>query len=587
MNEHPRRNLPRLSKLVLGCGRNIWGYPSVGDPDFLHRVGLREAIRETAAALPTNAVVADLGCGWMPYKEWFLGEGRTYIPLDVTGYPDPRFRIIGPGKLPLQSASVDVLICWQVLEHVSDMASFFSEIRRVLKSGGQAFFTTHGLFRIHDREDFWRWTPAGLQMLFANQGFTGFTIKPCDSTFAITTSLLNHAWQPCGRSVPGRVIHRLISCGVNILGLSMDRLSDALGLTGHRAEATTYLVSVNLKENTTHDSSESMKHLDAPTARVRACVAICTRNRAGDLERLFPALEALTYPAGLVEFVIVDNSSTDVTPEIARAWCARQPNAKYLREDRPGLPFARNLAWKTTDAELVVYLDDDAIPEPDWLDRLATAYDHAHHQDPSRHLAVGGRVKLQLPEMPEDSHLWLGGSLMGWLSELDYGPDTFVVDKPLMNLMGANFAVPRHTLEQIGGFSEDLPGYGGDERWVEHKIRSANGHLVYVGGAVVHHQIGHDKLSPVWFRKRLLVEGKAVAYQRMGHSMHRPTVILRILISGLRAMAGGLIATVRYNFKPTAVHFSHSCRLWYARGLLIETIRLSLSKTRPFPTNLK
>jgi glycosyltransferase involved in cell wall biosynthesis len=574
MATNPKRNLPELCKVITCCGRNIWAYPALSDPDFLHRVGLREAIRDTASTLPKGVVVADLGCGWMPYKQWFTGEDRTYIPLDVTGYPDHRFRIIRHGKIPLPNASVDALICWQVLEHVHHLESFFDEVKRVLKSGAHAFFTTHGLFRIHDREDFWRWTPAGLQMLFAEQGFDGFTIRPCDSTFAITTSLLNQAWRPQGHAVPARVIQWLVSVCVNIFGLSAEHLSDGLGLAGHRIEATTYLVKVSLKENTAQETQRSINYFETPSHRVRTCVAVCTRNRVDDLERLFPALEALNYPPELVEFIIVDNSSTDSTPEIARSWCARQRNAKYLREDRPGLPFARNLAWRATSAELVVYLDDDAIPEPAWLNQLAAGYDQAHHEDISRHIAVGGRVTLQLPELPGDSHLWLGSSLMGWLSELDYGPDTFILDKPLMHLMGANFAVPRRTLEQIGGFAEQMPGYGGDERYIENAIRAGGGELLYVGSATVRHQISPGKLTPQWFRHRLLVEGRAVAHLQMHHLPRKPGTVIRRALSSLRDLFHGLFGLARNKLEPRPTYFSQSCRLWFGWGSLSETLRL-------------
>jgi len=568
--------MKKLTRCIAGCGRNIWAYPPLSDPDHLHRVGLREAVRRAAAELPSRGVVADLGCGWMPYKEWFETDGRTYIPLDVTGYPDHRFRLIRGGKLPLPNGSVDMLVCWQVLEHVHDVESFFAEVKRVLKPGAPAFFTTHGLFRIHDREDFWRWTPMGLRLLFEERGFTDFESDACDTTFAITTSLINQAVRPRRDGLVKRAIFRTLSTSINSIGLSADRLCAALGFTGHRREASTYLIKVRNSRSAVAAQTVGEVQIASASPSISVCVAICTRNRATELAHVLEGLEDLEYPSGLLQVSIIDNGSTDQTQQIAEAWCARRTNAVYLREAQTGLPFARNRAWQETGAELVVYIDDDAIPEKDWLVRIAEAYRVEKDRSPSPCLAVGGRVRLTLPDEKPDTRSWLGSNMLGWLSQLDYGPDTFVLDKPLMHLMGANFAVPRDTLEQIGGFAEDMPGYGGDERYVEAKIRSAGGRLIYVGSAVVHHQIGPDKLTREWFRSRLLAEGKAVAHLRMREPQHRIARTLKTYVQGLRGMVYGLAGTARDKSDPNPVNFWHSCQLWYARGLLGETTRLWL-----------
>lgn len=516
----------------------------------------------------------------MPYKEWFLGEDRSYIPLDVTGYPDHRFRIIRDGRIPLPDASVDLLVCWQVLEHVHEMESFFSEVKRVLKPGAQAFFTTHGLFRIHDSEDFWRWTPMGLRQLFEAQGFTDFAAEACDSTFAITASLINHVAKPRRKGLLKSAIFRTLCIFVNCISLAADRLCNAIGFTRHRKEASTYLIKVrrSLSKAETH-ATQRVGAVSAPHS-VSVCIAICTRNRGADLSRMLPSLECLTYPSELLRVCIVDNASTDQTQQIAKTWCEHRTNAKCLLEPQIGLPFARNRAWQDTDAELVAYIDDDAIPEASWIDELVSAYLSEKCKDTNPYIAVGGRVKLQFPEEASDTEKWLADDMLGWLSRLDYGPDHFALDKPLMNLVGANFAVPRKTLEQIGGFSENSHDTYGDERGVESMIRAAGGRLVYAGGAVVHHQIGSHRLRPEWFRQRLRAEGRAVAHRRMKQSAGSIVGRLKVFASGLRAIVQGLVGSFRNAVEPTPSHFSQSCRLSFACGLLGEALLLQFRDRR-------
>jgi len=568
---HRKPKLPSLNKVVPGCGRNIWAYPRITDPDYLHRLGLLRTIREVAGSLPEQGVVADIGCGWMPYKEWFAGEATTYIPLDVSGYPDRRFRLISDGRIPLKSSSVDMLVCWQVLEHVVDLGSFFQEVKRVIKPGCRAFFTTHGLFWIHDRQDFWRWTPEGLRALFAEHGFTDFTIKPCDSLCSITASLINTAWFSNNSGHLRQSFGGGLSACINTCAVVAESLSDTFKLTGHRTEATTYLVAATPEDHKLSSHEVELKETVSkiPNAPLSVCVAICTRNRAADLERLLPHLEQLDYPSDAVEFVIVDNASTDDTSIIARDWCSRQSNAQFLSEPRPGLPFARNLAWRQSKAALIAYLDDDAHPERDWLLKLTNACKLQQHLHPGQLIAIGGRVRLSFPEKARETAGWLPDSMLGWLSELDYGPDTFVIDKPQMNLVGANFAVPRYTLERIGGFSEALPCYG-DERWVEHRILEIGGRLLYVGSAIVYHQISQERITPGWFRKRLFIEGRSVVRLCALRQSRAPLWALRLLLSSFRKITIGLAGLLLDKMTPTPAHFAQSCHLWFGIGSLRE-----------------
>jgi glycosyltransferase involved in cell wall biosynthesis len=579
MKGHLKSTLPELRKVILGCGKNIWAYPALSDPDFLHRIGLREAIREMASALPPSIVVADLGCGWMPYREWFDASDRTYIPLDVTAYPDDRFRIIRDGRIPLNDASVDTLACWQVLEHVRDMELFFCEVTRILQPGGRAFFTTHGLFRIHDREDFWRWTPAGLRLLFESRGFVDFKVKPCDSAYSIIASLINNAWRLSeSHGVSCKFYNNVIFRIVNLFGLAADKLSNAIKLTGHHGEASTYLIEVTRVRDKFVTPAALSKPASTETPSVRVCVAVCTRNRAAELKRTLQSLQTLDYPSSLTEFIIVDNCSADDTSDIAASWCAQRGNARYFHEPRPGLPFARNLAWQQADAELVVFLDDDALPETGWLRAIAQAYVCERDRDSSRHLAIGGRVKLRFPDSTPDVDQWLGDDMLGWLSKLDYGPDTFVLDKPLMHLVGANFAVPLSTLKFFEGFSEHVHGTYGDERGLEKRIRASGGHLVYAGGAVVHHQIAQQRLTQEWFRKRLWSEGSAVAHLgALGNGVYS-ILALRTLARSVKSLLAGGWGILRNSLEPTPAHFAQSCRFWFACGLLSATWRMLLRR---------
>ena len=115
--------------------------------------------------------VLDLGCGDMPYRTLFTERGAIYLGADINGSAQI---VIKPGEpLPVESASVDVVVSFQVLEHVRDVAAYLNEARRVLKPGGRVFVSTHGVWPYHPHpQDFWRWTSEGLRITCEAPGFT-------------------------------------------------------------------------------------------------------------------------------------------------------------------------------------------------------------------------------------------------------------------------------------------------------------------------------------------------------------------------------------------------------------------------------
>ena len=110
---------------------------------------------------------------------------------------------------------------------------------------------------------------------------------------------------------------------------------------------------------------------------VDVAVCVCTCNRRDGLERLLERLAA----AGLeslapdrVSLVVVDNAPNAAIAELCRSRQARLGvPLHYVEEPERGISFARNRAVETAlglGADLVAFIDDDDLPEPDWLRHL-------------------------------------------------------------------------------------------------------------------------------------------------------------------------------------------------------------------------
>lgn len=113
----------------------------------------------------------DFGCADQPYRRFFA-PAVDYVGADLPGNPQASVQIRPDGTVPVDDASVDVVLSTQVLEHVADPAVYLRECHRVLRPGGQLLLSTHGIMVYHpDPVDLWRWTGAGLQRAVADAGF--------------------------------------------------------------------------------------------------------------------------------------------------------------------------------------------------------------------------------------------------------------------------------------------------------------------------------------------------------------------------------------------------------------------------------
>jgi O-antigen biosynthesis protein len=109
-------------------------------------------------------------------------------------------------------------------------------------------------------------------------------------------------------------------------------------------------------------------------------VVVCTRDRPEALKKCLQAASRLDYPH--FDLVVVDSASKDSRAEEI----AQRFGARYLREPKPGLSRARNCGAMACQTDIVAYLDDDSIPEADWLGHLAPEFAD------SQVMAVAGRT---------------------------------------------------------------------------------------------------------------------------------------------------------------------------------------------------
>ena len=101
-------------------------------------------------------------------------------------------------------------------------------------------------------------------------------------------------------------------------------------------------------------------------------VILASHNGTGTLPLTLEALTAVRLPEEGVEVIAVDNASDDGTRELLEAYSDRLP-LRVISEPRRGKSFALNRGLDEAEGDLVVFMDDDILPDPQWLDAFARA----------------------------------------------------------------------------------------------------------------------------------------------------------------------------------------------------------------------
>jgi glycosyltransferase involved in cell wall biosynthesis len=176
-------------------------------------------------------------------------------------------------------------------------------------------------------------------------------------------------------------------------------------------------------------------------------IILPTYNRVALLRNAIAALLRQTAPSGSYEIIVVDNNSSDGTPEAVAE--IGDPRLRVIREPRQGLSYARNAGIEAARAPIVAFTDDDVEAAAGWVETIVSALD-AHPQVDG----VGGRV---LPAWIRQRPSWLTREHWAPLALQDHGDGRRFFDRSRpIGLVGANVAFRRDVFERIGLFSKDV-----------------------------------------------------------------------------------------------------------------------------------
>lgn len=184
------------------------------------------------------------------------------------------------------------------------------------------------------------------------------------------------------------------------------------------------------------------------------------------------------------------------------------------REPR-GLSGARNTGVAASRGDVIAFIDDDAVADPDWLELLAASY-----ADPNL-LGIGGAVEPA----------WVDGRPAWFPEEFDWVVGCTFRGMPrkrtrVSKLIGCNMSFRRQVFTVVGGFRSDMGRIGGiplageeTEFCIRASQRWPQCCWVYEPRARVRHTVPAQRASIHYFRSRCFGEGlsKARIARLAGH----------------------------------------------------------------------
>jgi O-antigen biosynthesis protein len=224
----------------------------------------------------------------------------------------------------------------------------------------------------------------------------------------------------------------------------------------------------------------------------RVSVVVCSYNGSKTLDGCLRSLMRLDYPE--FEIILVDDGSTDKTPEIAACY----PLVRYHRQKNRGLSVARNVGMDLATGEIIAYTDDDCFADEDWLYYLVGKLLDSEAS------GVGGPNFLPTKD----------GPVAACVSASPGTPAHILIDdSEAEHVPGCNMAFWADRLRAIGGFD---PVYtkAGDDVDVCWRLQAEGERIVYNPAAMVWH---HRRATVAAYLKQQRGYGQAEALLKRKH----------------------------------------------------------------------
>lgn len=302
-----------------------------------------------------------------------------------------------------------------------------------------------------------------------------------------------------------------------------------------------------------------------PVAAPRFSIIIPTYGRADALEQCLSGCAALGYPRDRFEVIVVDDGDAESTRLAVADYLQLLALAYIPQPSRMGPASARNAGVRAARGEVVVFIDDDCVPDQHWLRELD---DQLRSTDDI--VCVGGAI-----ENDSRGNVYAAASqslvdfLYTWYNANPRDARFFASN---------NMACPRRAFLAIGGFDVSFPRAAAEDRDFCDRWREEGWKLLSAPRAIVRHK---HRLSLRSFLKQHHGYGKGAVYLHEGRERRG---VQRPKLESMK-FYWHLITHARRDPtlgpQSTLVILALASQAAYAAGFYLEKLRRRLTPIEP------
>jgi GT2 family glycosyltransferase len=297
---------------------------------------------------------------------------------------------------------------------------------------------------------------------------------------------------------------------------------------------------------------------------MRVSVVVPTYRRPDALRSTLAALLQQDFPRDDYEIVVVDDGSGDATENAVRELAALDERVRYEPQPNSGVATARNSGARAATGDLLIFLDDDMLVEPDHIQAHLAARERHGECLVNGHWEFSESTRAALEQTPFGRYrIALEDDIRARFPRVALDDGRFTITK----VTAANLGVSRQAFQKLGGFDERFPYAGYEDQEFSHRAHEAGLRFIYDPAIRLRHN------------------DERVTLEQFGRRYQRGAVTAVYLAALHPAEYGGVrlvlenAPTTRYDplrlriKKPLKRLFSSGGGVWLLRALIRELER--------------
>jgi GT2 family glycosyltransferase len=237
-------------------------------------------------------------------------------------------------------------------------------------------------------------------------------------------------------------------------------------------------------------------------------VIVPTKDRPELLSACLESLGRQDYPRGRWDLAVVNDGGADPAGAMSFS-AAADLRMTWIHSAARGPAAARNRGAADSEADLLVFLDDDCRAEPAWLREMACGIESSPY-----HACLGRTVNFFPDRWPARACQYY----------MDFYRDyARMANGDLYLVMSNNAVYRRGTFAELGGFNEEFSRPGAEDLELSHRMAARGFRQGYLPQAVLHH--AHCATAAGYLRRQFQY-GRG--YSRMSEHLRREGIPLRV-----------------------------------------------------------